>query len=140
MSNTKEVIHTDRAPKAIGPYSQAIAANGFLFVSGQLGLHPETMELAADVQGQARQALENLKAILEAGGSSLSGAVKTTVLLRDMKDFASVNEIYLTFFGENPPARACYAAAGLPRDALVEIECIATVDPTRKRKLDGDAE
>eukprot|EP00002_Diphylleia_rotans_P006369 TRINITY_DN15755_c0_g1_i1.p1 TRINITY_DN15755_c0_g1~~TRINITY_DN15755_c0_g1_i1.p1 ORF type:complete len:127 (+),score=38.17 TRINITY_DN15755_c0_g1_i1:47-427(+) len=124
----KVVIHTDNAPKAIGPYSQAIAANGFLYVSGQLGMNPTTMELAADVQSQARQALENIKAILEAGGSSLANAVKTTVLLRDMKDFAAVNEIYVQFFTEKPPARACYAAAGLPRDALVEIECIAIID------------
>eukprot|EP00002_Diphylleia_rotans_P010286 TRINITY_DN206_c0_g2_i2.p3 TRINITY_DN206_c0_g2~~TRINITY_DN206_c0_g2_i2.p3 ORF type:complete len:146 (-),score=34.68 TRINITY_DN206_c0_g2_i2:1076-1513(-) len=128
-SMMRTVIHTEHAPKAIGPYSQAIRAHGFLFVSGQLGMNPKTMTLEdGGVQVQARRALDNMKAILEAGGSSLDSVVKTTVLLRDMSDFAAVNQVYSEYFPSNPPARACYAVANLPLNALVEIECVAAVE------------
>jgi len=129
----RNVIKTVRAPSAIGPYSQAIEANGFLFISGQIGLVPETMEMIGpDVEQQAKQTLENMKAIIEAGGSKLDLVVKTTVLLRTMDDFAKVNAIYSQYFPSNPPARACYAVAGLPKNALVEIESVAVLPSQTK--------
>mmetsp|Transcript_39782 Transcript_39782/g.100280 ORF Transcript_39782/g.100280 Transcript_39782/m.100280 type:complete len:137 (+) Transcript_39782:64-474(+) len=128
MSRT--VISTPSAPSAIGPYSQAIKASGnMLFVSGQIPLDPVTMQMVGDdVDVQTDQVLRNLKAVLEAGGSSLERVVKTTILLRNMADFPKVNEIYGRYFPENPPARATFAVAGLPKDAKVEIECVALVD------------
>jgi 2-iminobutanoate/2-iminopropanoate deaminase len=119
------VIATEHAPAAIGPYSQAISAGGFVFCSGQLGLDPVTGQMAApDAAAQARQALANLSAVLIAAGSSLRDVVKTTVFLADMGDFAAVNAIYEAAFGGHKPARACVQAARLPKDARVEIECV----------------
>jgi 2-iminobutanoate/2-iminopropanoate deaminase len=122
----KEIVSTNKAPAAVGPYSQATKAGGFVFVSGQIGLVPGTKEfVAGGVPEQSRQVLENLKAVLEEAGSSLDRVVKATVLLTDMADFAAVNQVYAEYFTDNPPARAAYATAGLPLGALVEIEAIA---------------
>ncbi len=121
----KKVIATDKAPKAIGPYSQAIEADGLVFTSGQLGLVPETGELAEGVEAQARQALENIKAVLAEAGLTMDNVVKTTVLLADMADFAAVNAIYAEFFTEGSyPARSAFQVAALPKGGLVEIETI----------------
>lgn len=122
----RERIQTDNAPAAIGPYSQAIKAGGFVFVSGQLPLDPRTGQfIDGGIAEQTGQVLKNLSAILEAAGSSLDRVVKTTVFLADMKEFTGMNEVYGTFFSGPPPARATIAAAGLPRDARVEIEAVA---------------
>ncbi|WP_411348859.1 RidA family protein [Paenibacillus sp. WLX2291] len=122
---SKQPIATDRAPGALGPYSQAIDAGLFIFASGQLGLDPASGELVEGVQEQARVALQNVTAVLEAAGSSLDQVVKTTVFLHDMNDFAAMNEIYGQFFQEPYPARSAVQVARLPKDALVEIEVIA---------------
>ena len=122
----KEVIATSQGPQAIGPYSQAIRANGFLFVSGQIALRPDTKELIeGDVRQQTQRAILNLKGIVEAAGSSMEKVVKTTVYLKDMNDFAAMNEEYGKFFAVNPPARATVEVARLPRDVRVEIDLIA---------------
>lgn len=122
----KTIVYTERAPKAIGPYSQAIKANGFFFVSGQLPADPVTGELVAGgIEAQTRQALENLKALLAAEKLSFADVVKTTVFLKDMNDFAAMNAVYATYFTAQAPARACVQVARLPKDALVEIELIA---------------
>jgi 2-iminobutanoate/2-iminopropanoate deaminase len=122
----KDIVLTDRGPKPIGPYSQAIRANGFLYVSGQVALDPKTGELTGtDIQQQTRRTLENLKGILEAAGANLHHVVKTTVFLKDMNDFAAMNEVYGKFFTLAPPARSTVQVARLPKDALVEIELIA---------------
>jgi 2-iminobutanoate/2-iminopropanoate deaminase len=119
-------IQTDRAPQAIGPYSQAIKANGFIFASGQIPLDPATMQIIeGGVQEQTEQVLENLKAVLEAAGTSLDRVVKTTVYLADMNEFAAMNEIYARYFGATKPARATVQVARLPRDVRVEIDVIA---------------
>jgi 2-iminobutanoate/2-iminopropanoate deaminase len=121
-----QVIATEHAPRAIGPYSQAVLANGLVFLSGQIPLDPATNQLVeGDVAVQTARVLENLKAVLEAGGSSLEKVVKTTVFLRDMADFPRMNEVYARFFAENPPARSTVQAARLPRDVSVEIDAIA---------------
>jgi 2-iminobutanoate/2-iminopropanoate deaminase len=121
-----EVISTDRGPKAIGPYSQAIRANGFIFISGQVPFDPATgVIVEGDIARQTERVLENLKAIAEAAGSALSKAVKTTVFLKDMGDFAAMNEVYGRYFKSAPPARATVEVARLPRDVRVEIELIA---------------
>ena len=121
-----KIIHTENAPAAIGPYSQAVQAGNLLFVSGQIPVDPATGAFAGeDITTQARQSLNNVKAILEAAGYALSDVVKTTVLLDDMANFAAVNAVYSEFFTENFPARACFAAKALPKGALVEIEAIA---------------
>ncbi len=122
----KGVISTDRAPKAIGPYSQAIKANGFVFISGQIPLDPHTQQLVAgDVARQTERVMENLKGIVEAAGSSLDRTVKTTVYLADLADFAAMNEVYGRYFQSSPPARATVEVARLPREVRVEIELIA---------------
>jgi len=122
----KRVIHTDKAPKAIGPYSQAIRTDGMIYTAGQLGLDPASMELVTGgVEEQTRQALANLSNVLDAAGSNLGHVVKTTVFLKDMNDFAKMNAIYTEYFNENPPARSTVAVAGLPKGALVEIEIVA---------------
>ncbi|MMZ60122.1 Enamine/imine deaminase [compost metagenome] len=121
----KQVISTSAAPGAIGPYSQAVQIGDFVFTSGQLGLIPETGQLAEGVEAQAAQSLRNVSAILEAAGSSLDKVIKTTVFLKDMNDFAKVNEIYGSFFAEPYPARSAVEVARLPKDGLVEIEVIA---------------
>jgi 2-iminobutanoate/2-iminopropanoate deaminase len=124
----REIIQTDNAPGAIGPYSQAIKAGGFVFVSGQIPTDPQTGEfVAGGITEQTEQVLKNLKAVLVASGSSLAQVVKTTVFLADMKEFSGMNEVYARFFPEPPPARATVAVAGLPRDARVEIEVVALV-------------
>ncbi len=123
-----KIISTEQAPKAIGPYSQAVVSNGFAFLSGQIPLDPATGQLVVgDIAAQTARVLENLKAVLEACGSSLAQVVKTTVYLKDMGEFAAMNAVYAEFFRENPPARATVEAARLPRDVRVEIDCIATV-------------
>src|SRR5712672_3382382 len=125
----KKIISTERAPKAIGPYSQAIVANGFAFLSGQIPLDPATNQMIeGDIAAQTERVLENLKGLLEASGSSLGQVVKTTVFLKDMGEFAKMNEVYTRYFSENPPARSTVEAARLPRDVKVEIDCIAEVD------------
>ena len=122
----KKVIYTEKAPKAIGPYSQAIRTDSFIFTAGQVGLDPSTGELVAGtVEEQTRQALSNLRNVIEAAGSSMDNVVKTTVFLKDMADFPKMNAIYAEFFGENPPARSTIAVAGLPKGGLVEIEAVA---------------
>ncbi len=124
----KQKIQTENAPAAIGPYSQAIKAGGFVFVSGQIPIDPETGEfVSGGIAEQTERVLKNLKAVLKAAGSDLNQVVKTTVFLADMKEFSGMNEVYATFFPEPPPARATVAAAGLPRDARVEIEAVALV-------------
>jgi 2-iminobutanoate/2-iminopropanoate deaminase len=121
-------IQTEHAPAAIGPYSQAIKAGGFVFASGQIPIDPKTGEfVAGGIAEQTDRVLKNLAAVLEAAGSSLDQVVKTTVFLADMKEFGAMNEVYGKFFTGAPPARATVAAAGLPRDARVEIEAIAVV-------------
>jgi len=122
----RDVISTDRGPRAIGPYSQAIRANGFLFLSGQVSLDPATQQLVpGEIAAQTARVLENLKGILEAAGSSLDRVVKTTVFLKDMNDFSAMNEVYARYFPSAPPARATVEVARLPKDARVEIELIA---------------
>ena len=119
-------VHTDQAPAAIGPYAQAVVANGFVYTAGQIPLDPATMELApGDVAAQATQVLRNLDAVLAAAGASWASAVKTTIFLADMADFARVNEVYAHHLGDARPARSTVAVAGLPRGARVEIEVVA---------------
>ena len=122
----KQVVATNNAPAAVGPYSQAIQTGTFVFVAGQLGLDPATKKfVGGDAAAQTRQALENLRAVLEAAGSSLSQVVKTTVFLADMGDFGAMNAVYAEFFKESPPARSTVQAGALPLGGLVEIEAIA---------------
>ena len=121
----KKVISTKDAPQAIGPYSQAIAANGFLFISGQLGVTPSGEFAGADVKSQAQRSLQNLQAILSEAGLGFDSVVKTTIFLADIADFAAVNEIYAEFFNEPYPARSTVAVKTLPKGGLVEIELIA---------------
>ena len=124
----REAVATDRAPKAIGPYSQAIRAGSLLFCSGQIPLDPGTGSLVdGDIAAQTRQVFANITAILQAAGTSLDRVVKTTVFLADMNDFAAMNEVYATFFASPAPARSTVAAAGLPRNARIEIEVVALV-------------
>lgn len=125
---SKEVISTTKAPGAIGPYSQGIKLGNLMFVSGQTPLDPTTMKIAeGDVQSQARQCLENIKAILEAGGTNLDNVVKSTVFIKDMNSFGKINEIYAKYFTKNQPARSCVEVARLPMDVQVEIEVIAYI-------------
>lgn len=123
-----QFIHTDKAPAAIGPYSQAVVHNGLLFSSGQIALSPETGQLIAqDVKAQTSQCLENLAQILREGGTSVHHILKVVIFITSMDDFAAVNEVYQEWLGDHRPARSTVAVAGLPRGALVEIECIASV-------------
>lgn len=124
---SKIAIQTAKAPAAIGPYSQAIRVNGFIYTSGQLGLDPETGELKDGVKEQTHQAFKNIQAILNEEGLGLDQIVKTTVFLNDMNDFAAVNEVYATYFTGSFPARSAVEVARLPKDGLVEIEAIAVV-------------
>ena len=122
-----EVVSTDKAPGAIGPYSQAVKVNGMVFCSGQIPIDPVTGNFVSDdIAEQTEQVLKNLNAVLESAGSGLDRVVKTTVFLSDMEDFAAMNEMYSKYFDANKPARATVQAARLPRDAKVEIDCIAT--------------
>lgn len=125
---TLERIHTDDAPAAIGPYSQAIVSDGWVFCSGQIPLDPETMELVdGDVAAQTEQVMNNLRVVLEAAGARLDTVVKTTIFLADMADFAAVNAVYGRHFGDHRPARATVAVRELPKSVDVEIECVARV-------------
>lgn len=122
----KKIIQTDKAPKAIGPYSQAVQTDTMVYTAGQVGLDPATGELVgSSVEEQTRQALTNVRSVLEAAGSNIDQVVKTTVFLKDMNDFVKMNTVYAEFFGENPPARSTIAVAGLPKGGLVEIEAVA---------------
>jgi 2-iminobutanoate/2-iminopropanoate deaminase len=126
----KDRVQTDSAPKAIGPYSQAIRANGFVFASGQIPLDPATMQIVeGGIREQTERVMNNLGAVLQAAGSSLEHVVKTTVYLKDLTDFSEMNEVYGSFFRETPPARSTVEVARLPRDVRVEIDVIAVVDP-----------
>lgn len=125
----KTIISTPKAPAAIGPYSQAVHVNGMLFTSGVIPIDPETNTLVeGDVTVQARQAIGNLKNLIEASGSSMDKVVKTTVFIKDMNDFGKINDIYKDFFTSDFPARSCVEVARLPKDVLIEIEAIATVE------------
>lgn len=122
----KTIVQTDKAPAAIGPYSQAVKAGGFVFLSGQVALDPASGQVVeGDVRAQTERVLKNLQAVLAAAGSSLAAVVKTTVFLADMNDFAAMNEVYGRFFSSDPPARATVQAARLPKDVQVEIDLIA---------------
>jgi len=122
----KKAVHTDKAPKAIGPYSQAIMANGLIFVSGQIPIDPEKGEIVSStIEEQAHQVFKNIKAILEEAGSSMADVVKATVYLSDMNDFARMNTVYAQYFPEPYPARAAFQVARLPRDVKIEVEVIA---------------
>lgn len=125
---SKRIVRTEQAPQAIGPYSQAVVGGGFVYVAGQLALDPRTGQLVpGDVRIQTKRVMENIKAILEGAGSSLDRVVKTTVFLRDLNDFGAMNEIYGSYFQEDPPARSTFQVAKLPRDGVVEIEAVALV-------------
>ena len=126
---SKKVVHTDKAPAAIGPYSQGVIANGFLFTAGQIALDPASGQvITGGVAEQTERVLKNLTAVLESAGTSWNNVLKTTVFLHDMKDFPTVNEVYARMVGEARPARSTVAVSGLPRGVLVEIEAVATVD------------
>ena len=124
----KQIVVAENAPKAIGPYSAGVKIGNFVFTAGQLGINPETGSIVnGGITGETHQALKNLGAVLEAGGSSLSNVIKTTVFLRDMNDFAAMNAVYAEYFTENFPARSAVQVARLPLDAQVEIEAVATI-------------
>lgn len=125
---TKHTVHTDQAPKAIGPYSQAIVYDGIAYLSGQIPLDPATGQVVeGGIAEQTERVMRNLEAVLAASGSSFKQVLKTTVFLADMAEFPKMNEVYAMYFPENPPARATVQAAGLPRGVRVEIECVAAV-------------
>ena len=131
-SEGKKIISTEKAPKAIGPYSQAVRIDGLVYTAGQTALDPATMELVeGGVEAQTHQVFANLKAVLEAAGSGLNYVIKTTVFLKDMGDFAAMNGVYSSYFPENPPARSPVAVAGLPKGGMVELEMIALLAPVR---------
>lgn len=121
----KKIINTEHAPAAIGPYSQGLIVGDLVYTSGQLPLNPQTKVLETEIKAATKQSIENCKAILEATGASLDKVFKTTVFVKDLNDFAAVNEVYGTYFNENPPARSCVQVAKLPMDAPIEIEVIA---------------
>lgn len=124
----KQIIHSNNAPEALGPYSQAVVYNGLVYCSGQVGLNPQTGAFAGETVGeQARQVMKNLEAVLKAAGSSFNKVIKCSIFLADMDDFAEVNEIYGACFPDNPPARETVAVKTLPKNGLVEISCIASV-------------
>ncbi len=124
----KQSIKTDRAPQAIGPYSQGIRTGGLIFTSGQIPADPATGAIPEGIELQAKQAIENVKAVLEAAGAGLCDVVKTTVFIKDMNDFAKINEIYSGYFTKTYPARSCVEVARLPKDVLIEIEAIAEAE------------
>ncbi len=123
----KEIISTNNAPSAIGPYSQGVKIGDMVFTSGQIPVNPATGELVTEIKAATRQSLENVKGVLEAAGSSLDKAIKVVVFIKDMNDFGQVNEVYGEYFKENPPARSCVEVARLPKDCVIEIEAIATI-------------
>ena len=123
-----KTVQTNNAPKAIGPYSQAIIINDIIYTSGQIPLNPKTMELESfDIVGQTNQVLENVKAILTEANTSLNNVIKTTIFIKDMNDFATINKIYSTYFNDHKPARSCVEVARLPKDVLIEMEVIAKI-------------
>jgi 2-iminobutanoate/2-iminopropanoate deaminase len=131
-SEGKKIVVTEKAPKAIGPYSQAICIEDLVFTAGQVGLDPATMELVeGGIEAQTHQVLTNLSYVLEAADSGLNFVIKTTVFLKEMADFTAMNAIYAEFFPGKPPARSTVQVAGLPKGALVEIECVAFLNPAR---------
>ena len=123
----KKIISTQKAPGAIGPYSQGVSIGNLVYTSGQIPLNPQSGELITDIKEATKQSMENVKAILEEAGTSLDKIIKTTIFLKDLNDFAAVNEVYGTYFNENPPARSCVEVAKLPKDAVIEIEAIALI-------------
>ena len=125
---TRQIISSPKAPKALGPYSHAVRVGNFVHASGQLGLDPQSNELAQGIEAQTRQALQNQAQVLEAAGTSLRNVIKTTVFLKDMCDFPKMNAVYAEFFPKDPPARSTVAVAALPKDGLVEIECVAVIE------------
>jgi 2-iminobutanoate/2-iminopropanoate deaminase len=128
----RTIVKTNNAPAAIGPYSQGVVvqAESLLFTAGQIPMDPETGKLVeGDIAVQTKQALENVKAVVEAGGSNLKNVIKTTVFLKDMNDFLEMNRVYESYFNENPPARSAVEVARLPKDVRIEIECVAAVSP-----------
>jgi 2-iminobutanoate/2-iminopropanoate deaminase len=125
---SKNVIKTEKAPKAIGPYSQAIRNGELLFISGQLPTDPFNNEIHGDIKVQTNQVFKNMAAILSEAGATLSDVVKTTVFLKDLNDFAVMNEVYKQYFDQDPPARSCVQVAGIPKGALIEIESIAVIN------------
>ncbi|HOF16038.1 MAG TPA: RidA family protein [Bacteroidales bacterium] len=122
---SKKVIHTEKAPQAVGPYSQAIETNGMLYISGQIPINPETGKMPEGITAQTEQVMKNIGAILKEAGYGFEQVVKSTCLLTDMADFKAMNEVYAKFYPTNPPARAAYAVKGLPLGAMIEIETIA---------------
>jgi 2-iminobutanoate/2-iminopropanoate deaminase len=131
----KEIIATSKAPRAIGPYSQAVRVGSFVHTAGQIAIDPETSQLVpGDVTDQAEQVMKNLQAVLEAAGTNLGNVLKTTIFLRYMKDFGAVNEVYGQFIGKDKPARSTVAVSALPLKALVEIEVVALVPPSEEAK------
>ena len=126
-TSSTRTVYTERAPAPIGPYSQGVVAGGVLYTAGQIGLQPDGTIVDGGAAAQARRALENLRAVVEAGGATLETVVKTTVYLKDLNDFAAVNAVYAEFFGESRPARSTVQVARLPMDSLVEIEAIAVI-------------
>ncbi len=123
----KKIISTEKSPAAIGPYNQGIVAGGVLYTSGQLPIHPVTGEVPSTIEEQTTQVLENLKAIIEAAGATMDHVVKCTVYIQSMNDFAAMNQVYSTYFSDNPPARACVEVSKMAKNALVEIDAIVIV-------------
>jgi len=124
---SKQIVSTEKAPGAVGPYSQGIVANGFVFTSGQLPMDPATKVMETEIKKATAQALENVSAVLQAAGSGLEKAVKVTVFLKDMADFKAMNEVYATYFNKDCPARSCFQVGDLPLSAIVEVEAIAMI-------------
>jgi len=128
----KKIVSTEKAPKAIGPYSQAVLSEALVFTAGQIGIDPVTMNVVdGGIEAQTRQVLTNLKNVLESADSGLNFVIKTTVFLQDINDFTKMNSVYAEFFPDNPPARSTVQVAALPKGALVEIDCIALINPAR---------
>ena len=123
----KKVISTEKAPGAIGPYSQAVRIGDMIYTSGQIPMNPSTGEMVTEIKAATKQCLENVKAILEVEGAQMSNIIKTTVFLQDMNDFVAMNEVYASYFPENPPARSAVQVSRLPKDSIVEIEVIASL-------------
>lgn len=124
----REIISTTNAPSAIGPYSQGVKVGNIIYTSGQIPVDPQTGELETDIKKATKRSMENVKAILVEAGTTLDNIIKTTIFLKNMDDFAAVNEIYGSYFKENPPSRSCVEVARLPKDAVIEIEAIATIE------------
>lgn len=124
----KKIVSTNNEPGAIGPYSQGVIVGNLVYTSGQIPINPKTGELETDIRLATKQSMENVKAILEEAGTSINNVIKTTIFLKDLNDFTAVNEVYGSYFVENKPARSCVEVAKLPKDAVIEIEAIATIE------------